>query len=115
MIFLLLLLLLASISEIQTIAISAGSLTPSFTTNVYSYSALLDGATTGISFRVIAVDLSSNLTIVGGPLLQSNVSSEIIPVNVGLNTFVIQSSAENGINSTTYTFELTRERCKWIV
>ncbi|MBW0176466.1 cadherin-like beta sandwich domain-containing protein [Sediminibacterium sp.] len=97
-----------NISSLSSLALSAGSLTPSFTSNNFSYSSTVPAAVNSITLTPVATDVLAAITVNNLPVANGNVS-QAIALNTGVNNITIQVTAQDGITVSTYSIQVTRE------
>jgi hypothetical protein len=90
-------------AKLSSLAISSGSLSPSFSSGTTSYSDSVVSGTNTITVTP-TVDEGSNATItVNGNAVASDSPSGAINLNVGNNTITIAVTAQDGVTTKTYT------------
>jgi hypothetical protein len=98
---------ISNVSTLSALALSSGSLAPSFTTNILNYTATVANATTEIT--VTPTSTNSFATVrVNGTTVSSGTASQSIPLDVGSNIITLRSMAQDGATSSTYTLVVTR-------
>ena len=97
----------SSISTLNSITLSSGSLSPSFNTGTTSYTVNLSNSTTGISITVQPTENNASIKI-NDVTVVAGIVSQLIPLNVGSNQIEIVVTSHNGIVQTTYTVIATR-------
>ncbi|MFD2671715.1 cadherin-like beta sandwich domain-containing protein [Marinicrinis sediminis] len=94
-------------AELSALAISEGTLSPSFAEDITSYTA--DVANSVDHVTVTAAVYDSNATLkVNGTTATSGMSTSAIPLNVGDNTITVTVTAEDGITTKDYTVVVKR-------
>jgi gliding motility-associated-like protein len=103
----------SAIATLSNLAISAGTLSPTFSANTAGYSAAVGNTVSSINVTPTLTDPSAtissiiNTTVSSTPVpLVSGVAS--VPLNVGSNTINILVTAANGTATKTYTLTVTR-------
>ncbi|MFN7560135.1 MAG: choice-of-anchor tandem repeat GloVer-containing protein [Prosthecobacter sp.] len=86
-------------ANLASFTLGAGTLAPSFSSNVTAYGVTVPNTTTSISFTAAAADANATL---GG-------SSSPLSLNVGTNTLTVLVTAANGTTTKTYTVTVTRQ------
>ncbi len=94
-------------STLSSIALSAGTLSPVFSSGTTSYTATVPNSTTGIAVTPVVSDPNSSVKVNGGAVASGSASS-VIPLSVGSNTISIVCTAQDGATATTYTVTVTR-------
>ncbi|HCL07115.1 MAG TPA: hypothetical protein DHW64_14725 [Chitinophagaceae bacterium] len=98
----------ANISTLSSLALSTGSLTPSFASGNFTYSSTVPAAVNNITVTPVATDALANITVNGTPVANGN-NSQSITLNTGVNNITIQVTAQDGITVSTYSIQVTRE------
>lgn len=96
----------ASDSSLSGLAVSLGTLIPSFSSAVTTYTMTLANAVPSITATPTATSASTSITV-NGTSVTSGSASGTITVNEGSTTITIATTAENG-SSTTYTINVTK-------
>ncbi|OOQ57997.1 cadherin-like beta sandwich domain-containing protein [Mucilaginibacter pedocola] len=97
---------LSSDGTLSALTISAGTLAPTFTSGVFSYTAHVSNATPSIT--VTPTKTEANAVIrVNGNVVASGASSAAIPLAVGSNVITIAITAQDG-TVTTYTADVIK-------
>lgn len=94
-----------SSSNLTSLIPSAGSLSPSFSSTVYSYSISVGSAVSSIQFTPTASDSSAAITVNGASVASGSLSS-VLPLTTGTNTVTVTVSVSS--SSSTYTITVTR-------
>ncbi len=89
------------------LTISAGTLTPAFSSTTTSYTASVANATASITVTPTTSDPTATVTVNGTPVT-SGAASASIPLNVGPNTITTIVTAHDGVTTKTYTLTITR-------
>ncbi|RFZ85739.1 hypothetical protein DYU05_09125 [Mucilaginibacter terrenus] len=97
----------SSNADLAGITLSEGSLKPSFSAGIITYTAGVSNSISGITITAPAAAATSTITI-NGTAVPSGSPSGIIPLVVGDNPIAIVVTAENGTQKT-YTVTVTRE------
>lgn len=84
----------------------ASSLTPTFKSNIYSYTAL--ASTTGPTITVTPTSIDGGTITVGGVAVASGKSTAPITLKIGLNVLKVVVTAEDGKTKNTYVLNITR-------
>ena len=94
-------------ATLSALAISAGSLSPSFNASTTSYAAVVSNAT--ITTTVTATSATNGATItINGSTVASGSSSAPINLSVGTNTILVVVTNPDGLATRTYTLTVTR-------
>jgi hypothetical protein len=93
-------------ASLRSLALSIGSLSPGFSSEVTSYTTGVNNATGSITVSAIPRDSDANITINGVP--RGNPATSNIGLAVGANTVNIVVTAENGVTSRNYVIVITR-------
>ncbi len=98
----------SSNADLSALAISLGTLSPTFAAGTIAYTASVSNATTSIT--VTPTRAEANATIkVNGVAVVSGSASGAINLNVGLNTLTTVVTAQDGTTTKTYTTTVTRQ------
>lgn len=97
----------SSNANLANIAISSGTLNPSFVTGTTNYSASVSYATKSITLTPTVADVTATVTVNGASVASSSASAGI-PLNVGPNTITTLITAADGTTIGTYTIVVTR-------
>jgi hypothetical protein len=93
--------------ELSGLAISAGTLTPAFSTPTTSYTASVANAISSVTVTPTAADAGATITV-DGASVASGAASAPISLNVGPNTITTIVTAPGGLTTKTYTINVTR-------
>ncbi len=97
----------SSDSTLSNLALSSGSLSPSFSASTGTYTASVSYDTTSIT--VTPTKNQTNAIIkVNGAVVASGTASGSISLNLGANTITTIVTAQDGTNTSTYTVTVTR-------
>ena len=95
----------STVSTLSGLALSAGSLNPAFATGTTAYTA----SVTASAIAVTPTVTDSNATVkVNGVTVASGVTSDSIPLVVGINPITVRVTAQDGTTQSTYTVTVTR-------
>jgi alpha-tubulin suppressor-like RCC1 family protein len=94
-------------STLSALTLSSGTLSPGFASSTTSYTASVANASTSITVRPTLSTTTATVRV-NGTLVTSGNNSQSIPLTVGSNTITILGTAEDGINTKTYTVTVTR-------
>lgn len=94
-------------ADLDSLVLSDGTLSPSFTAAVTSYAASVPNATSSITLTSAIAHPQAKLTV-NGALVASNAPSSAIALNVGANTITAAVTAEDGTTTKAYTVTVTR-------
>ncbi|MBB3058875.1 cadherin-like beta sandwich domain-containing protein [Mucilaginibacter gotjawali] len=89
------------------LSVSAGTLTPAFTTATTSYTASVPNSVTSVTVTPTTADATATVTI-NVVAVNSGIASGAIPLSVGPNTITTVSTAQDGVTTKTYTITITR-------
>jgi Cadherin-like beta sandwich domain len=95
-----------TVSSLTGLAISVGTLSPTFASNVYSYTATVSSSTTSITVTPTFTGYAETATV-NSAQVTSGSSSSSISLSYGENTVTLIGTADNGA-TTTYTLIVTR-------
>lgn len=96
----------SSNNNLQSLAVSAGALSPAFSPTTISYSLAVSSATTATTVTATVEDPTATMTVNGVPVV-SGQTSPAIPLAVGPNAIPIVVTAQNG-TAKTYTVSIAR-------
>lgn len=94
-------------ATLSGLALSAGTLSPGFSSNTTSYTASVSNATTSITVRPTATDSGSTITV-NGTAVASGSSSAPINLAVGSNSVSVVVTAADGQTTKSYSISVTR-------
>lgn len=90
-------------AELDSLSITEGTLSPSFSKDIDVYEANVPNSTDELSITAIARSENASISING-----ETVSTSIVQLAVGNNTIEIIVTAENGVTTNSYTVNITR-------
>ena len=93
-------------ASLSSLSLSAGSLSPSFSSSIFSYTNPVVNAITNITVTPIALDTAATITVNGSAVQSGSASS--IALNVGDNTITIVVTST--LSSTIFTTTITLKR-----
>ncbi|KHJ37930.1 autotransporter-associated beta strand repeat [Pedobacter glucosidilyticus] len=99
---------LSANADLSALAISSGTLTPTFAANTTSYTASVSNATTSITVTPTRAETTATITVNGVAVTSGNASGAI-NLAVGSNTITTIVRAQDGTTTKTYTVTVTRE------
>lgn len=94
-------------ATLSGLALSAGTLSPGFSSNTTSYTASVSNATTSITVRPTATDSGSTITV-NGTAVASGSSTAPINLAVGSNSVSVVVTAADGQTIKSYAISVTR-------
>lgn len=94
-------------SNLAGLAISSGTLAPSFNSGVLSYTASVGNVVTSVTVSPLTADSTATVTVNGAPVTSGSASGAIV-LAVGTNTITTVCTAQDGTSATTYVITLTR-------
>jgi alpha-tubulin suppressor-like RCC1 family protein/phosphodiesterase/alkaline phosphatase D-like protein len=95
-------------ANLSGLAVSSGTLSPSFTTSGNNYSVAVPTSTTSITVTPTASDSSGATLKINGTPSPSGSASSPIPLAYGDNVISIVITAQDGVTNWTYTVTVTR-------
>jgi uncharacterized protein with beta-barrel porin domain len=95
-------------STLSGLAVSSGTLSPTFISGIYSYTVLVANTVSSITFTPTVNESHATVTVNGTPVT-SGTASVAIPLNVGANTIATVVTAQDGTTTATYTTTVTRQ------
>ncbi len=99
--------ILNSNSSLSSLAISTGTLSPTFTSTSTSYTASVPNSTSSITVTPTLTDTTATVKV-NGTTVASGTASGAISLSVGTNVITTLVTAQNGTTTTTYTITVTR-------
>jgi uncharacterized repeat protein (TIGR02543 family) len=96
----------SDVDTLSSLSISAGTLTPSFSSTTYSYSAFVSNSTALVTVTPTYIGPGETVTVRDTSNASGSPSSPI-PLNVGINEITVVATAENG-SQKTYVITITR-------
>jgi len=97
----------SSVSTLSGLAMSSGTLSPSFATATTSYTATVPNATTSITVTPTVTDPTATIKV-NGTTVVSGTNSAALPLAMGTNTITTVVTAQDGTTTSTYTITVTR-------
>ena len=97
----------STVSTLSNLALSSGTLSPSFATGTTSYTASVANSVTAITVTPTVTDATATVTV-NGTAVTSGSPSGSINLNVGQNTITTVVTAQDGTTISTYTVVVTR-------
>ena len=94
-------------ANLGALALSSGSISPSFSPSTVSYTATVANAVDLITVTPTVADVTSTVTVNGTPVT-SGTASGVINLSVGTNAITVTVTAQNGTTTKTYTVNVTR-------
>ncbi len=94
-------------SNLASLALGGGTLSPQFVATSTAYSAGVGSSVSSITVTPTAADINATITVNGVPV-NSGSASNAIPLKSGTNTIFVAVTAENGVTTKTYTVTMTR-------
>ncbi len=94
-------------ADLSSLALSSGTLTPSFAPGTTAYTASVAYDVTNITVTPTASDMYATVTVNGTPVASGSASGAIA-LNVGANTITTVVTAQDGTTSKTYTVTVMR-------
>lgn len=99
---------LSNNADLASIVLSEGTLQPSFAPGTLSYSATVGNPVSAIAFTASPADPAATMTLNGSPIT-SGVPSSPQALVVGDNAFTIESLAQNGLATRSYSIVVNRQ------
>jgi len=97
----------SSVSTLSGLALSSGTLSPTFATGTTSYTASVSNATTSLTVTPTVTNSTATVTV-NGTSVTSGSASGSISLSVGTNSINTTVTAQDGVTTTTYTVTVTR-------
>jgi len=98
---------LSTVSTLSDLALSSGTLSPTFATGTTSYTASVSNATSSLTVTPTVTDTTATVKV-NGTTVTSGSASGSISLSVGTNTITTLVTAQDGVTTTTYTTTVTR-------
>jgi uncharacterized delta-60 repeat protein len=89
-------------ATLSALAVSSGTLAPTFAANTLSYTATVSNAVTSITIIPTTADTNATVTVNGAT------AATPVPLSVGTNLISLLVTAQDGVTTTTYTVMVTR-------
>jgi gliding motility-associated-like protein len=99
--------ILSSLSTLSSFSLSAGTLSPAFSSSVRSYSTYVNSGISSVTISPVAGQAGATIKINGKTLTAQNSSVNIV-LNAGENTITAIVTAEDGKSTNTYVVKVTR-------
>ena len=97
----------SSNSTLAGLALSSGSLSPTFAGGTTVYAASVTNATTSVTVTPSVTEANATVKV-NGALVTTGTASASIPLVVGNSPITVQVTAQDGITTSTYTVTVTR-------
>jgi len=97
----------SNVSTLSALALSSGTLSPTFASGTTSYSTSVANAVTSITVTPTRTEANATITV-NGTAVTSGSASGAISLNVGLNPITVVVTAQDGTTTSTYTVNVTR-------
>jgi alpha-tubulin suppressor-like RCC1 family protein len=97
----------SSVSALASLELSSGGLNPVFASSTVSYTSTVSNTTAALSLKPTLVDAFATIEV-NGQAINSGENSVSSPLTVGLNTFIVIVTAQDGFSTTAYAVEVTR-------
>ena len=97
----------STVSTLSGLALSAGTLSPTFATATTSYTASVFNVISSVTVTPTVTDTTATITV-NGTVVSSGAFSPAIPLSVGDNPITVLVTAQDGTTTSTYTVTLTR-------
>lgn len=97
----------STVSTLSALALSSGTLSPSFSKDTIIYAASVPNSTTSIRLTPILTDTKGTVRVNGTLVTSGNISNNI-PLSVGANTITVVGMAQDGTTTSTYSVTVTR-------
>ena len=98
----------SNISTLSNLALSSGTLSPTFASGTTTYTASVSNATSSITVTPTTTNSSATVKVNGTTVASGNPSGAIA-LNVGDNTVTTVVTAQDGVTTTTYTITVHRK------
>jgi hypothetical protein len=100
-------------ADLSALAVSVGTLSPTFAAATITYTASVSNATTSMTVTPTRSDANATITVNGTAVISGNTSGAI-NLTVGANTITTVVTAQNGTTTNTYTITVTRRQTQTI-
>ena len=94
-------------SDLSSLTLGAGTLSPEFAASTTSYTASVTNAVTSLTVTPTVADPTATVQVNGADVTSGS-SSAAIPLSVGTNTITVLVTAQDGTTTSTYTVIVTR-------
>ncbi len=105
---------LAAVATLSNLRSSLGTLSPSFSSNVFDYTVTVPTDNSSIQITAVSADSGASITV-NGVSVVSNVNSNPISLAFGSISVNVTVIAQNGINTNTYRMNIVRPLCNILV
>jgi len=95
-------------ANLSALALSSGSLAPSFDPTVYSYAAAVDVSVSSLSVTPTTADSNATVSVNGMPVISGSASSPI-SLGYGINTINVVVTASDNLSTQSYAVVVTRD------
>lgn len=95
-------------ADLSNLALSAGTLTPAFSSGTTSYTASVANAMNSITVTPTTADANASVTV-NSVTVTSGTSTSPITLNLGTNTINVLVTAQDGLATKTYSVVVTRQ------
>lgn len=99
--------ILSSVSTLSSLSLSAGILSPAFSSSISSYTAYVNNRISSVTLSPVADQAGASIKINGNTVTAQNPSGNIA-LNAGENTITAIVTAEDGKSTNTYVIKVTR-------
>jgi len=93
-------------AALASLTVNTGTLTPAFATGTYTYSVSVPNTVNGINITPTTADATATITVGGAPTNSGSPASAGLAL--GLNSFPVVVTAQDGKTTLTYTINVTR-------
>ena len=99
--------LVSSVSTLSSLSLSAGSLSPTFSSATTSYTTSVGNSVSSVAITPTVTQSNAAVTVNGNPVTSGSASTPV-SLSVGPNSIPVVVTAEDGTTTTTYTITVTR-------
>jgi len=97
-----------NISSLSNLSLSNGSLAPAFSSGNLNYSSVVSASVNTTTVTASTTDPLASVSINNAAVSTGN-ASQLINLNTGTNSVVIQVTAQDGVSISTYNIQITKE------
>lgn len=101
----------SNVADLSALAISAGTLAPTFASGTLNYAADVPVSTTSINLTATAANANAMLRLRNNGAAWSTITSAVVvsvPLEAGLNNVQVESTAQDGTTVRLYSMQITR-------
>src|SRR4029079_18364314 len=97
----------SNVATLSGLVLNSGALSPAFASGTTNYTQTVSNATTSLTVNPTATSATESLLLNGAPITSGSTSAPI-SLAPGANTITVQTTAQDGVTTVTYTVVVTR-------